>query len=930
MNTLISVFTRRRFFPLMGLLGVLCATAAFSPAALPQLGLQTWTCRNLSFEEMVEFASEQGLTRVQLYRAHFDPADPANINAAKLKTMRAAGLEPYSMYAGMGRNTAEDQRMFALGRLLGLEFLVVEPIDQSKWPELLASAQAHGLKLAVHNHDIDSPYGDPATLHKLLERYPDLRVCLDVGWVTSAGFDAEKIFRSYGDRVIDLHFKDKRITKGTDGAKQVVDTFPGEGHVNFAGLFRAIRETGWAGTMVVETDSATFAENPRELAQRSRTFFEAHLGSAGMPVGFDYTRDAGELPTLFPGNTSTEDAAWIREEWAKFQRELAALRLNPDAADGLADVELYAGMVRRTLRYDAELNSALVNLIKSALKTGRSRAADLARGYSPWRVQSGRTLRGHRSLIDQSAQPYGVVVPEGYDGSRPVRLDVVLHGSINSTWGSASLRFANWFEKYGMGWRDPEADYIEVYPMGRITNGYRFAGHEDIYESIEAVCRDYNIDRNRILLRGFSMGASGTWHVGLKRPDYFAALGPYMGYVDTRYFAEGGGNARLIRMGELPDYQERVLPTMDAISYAANAGSVPVIAAMGGADPGIRNHEFMAKVLAKENLQMINLVAPEVGHRVDKTAHRAQVELMAREAAHSRSTDPQRVHFVTRSLRYARSHWVELLGLYQHDSRAEIVAEANGPDRVNVSLLRNITRFALDPDQLKGTRPVVSIYGQEVALDRTKLDPVHGWVMGRQGSQWQQVAPTESPASGPGRKRPGLQGPIDDAFTRSFLCVRGTGKAWHPEVVRHAERKLNQFAYEWNRYWAGELPIKDDRDVTAEDIRTKNLILFGDPGNNSLIAKVMPGLPATWDRQTLSLAGEQYAAAGHVPMLIYPSPLEGAESRYVVLNSGHTFGEAALSAVAYLIYPRLGDWSVWSLDDSRPLQAGHFDEKWQW
>ena len=925
---------RRSLLRLISAMILGLVAVAATDAQLPQLGIQTWTCRNLSFDEMVAFADEHDLTRIQLYRAHIDPADPANINVAKLGVMRAHGLEPYAMYAGMGRDDEEDRQMFALARQFGMKFLVVEPKDQSKWPQLLAAAKEHGMGLAVHNHDLDSPYGDPATVHKLLKKYPELKVCLDVGWVTAAGFDAEEIFRSYGDRVIDLHFKDKRVTFDAAGRKQLDDTLPGEGDVNFAGLFAAIRETGWAGTMVIETDSTEFAKDPKELVQRSQVFFEAKLNSAGMPVTFDYSRDAGNLPARFPLGISDGDTNEVRAKWGDLVGQVSALRKDgrwaDDVTDPLADIEMYLGQVRRTLRYESELNGALVALVKSSLNEGLRRAEMLWKGDLSWRTQSERILRGYRSEIDGSAQPYGVVVPASYDGSRPVRLDVVLHGSIRSYWGSASLRFANWIHRYGMGWRDPEADYIELYPMGRITNGYRFAGHEDVYDAIDAVCREYQIDRDQIMLRGFSMGASGTWHVGLKRPDYFAALGPYMGYVDTRFFAEGGGNARLIRIGELPDYQERVLPTMDAISYAANAESLPIIAAMGGADPGIRNHEFMAKVLAKEGVQMNNLVAPGVGHRVDKTMHRAQVDLMAREAQHRRSVDPKRVHFVTQSLRYSRSHWVELLGLSQHDSRAEIVAKATASDRVDISVLRNITRFAVKAARLAGPKPIISIYGQEIVLDRAKVDSVHGWVVGLMGGRWQQVVLAESMAKGPGRKRPGIQGPIDDAFTHAFLCVRGTGTAWNQNVANYADEKLNQFAYEWNRYWAGELPIKDDRDVTAEDIRTKNLILFGDPSSNSLIARVMPDLPVTWDKQHLTMAGEDYDSAENVPVMIYPSPLDGAKSRYVVLNTGHTFGEAASSSVAYLIYPRLGDWAVWSLDNKSPRKAGHFDEMWQW
>lgn len=122
-------------------------------------------------------------------------------------------------------------------------------------------------------------------------------------------------------------------------------------------------------------------------------------------------------------------------------------------------------------------------------------------------------------------------------------------------------------------------------------------------------------------------------------------------------------------------------------------------------------------------------------------------------------------------------------------------------------------------------------------------------------------------------KRPGVQGPIDDAFTKPFLCVRGTGKPWNSTTQSWADANLKRFAYEWHRYFRGELPFKDDSAVTVDDIQNHNLILFGDPGSNSLLMKVLPKLPITWNKQELVFGGKTYAASDHIPVMIQPNPL---------------------------------------------------------
>lgn len=51
-------------------------------------------------------------------------------------------------------------------------------------------------------------------------------------------------------------------------------------------------------------------------------------------------------------------------------------------------------------------------------------------------------MRGFLSDVDNSVQPYGLVIPAGYDPAMPMRLDVVLHGSTNAK-GIGELLFVN-------------------------------------------------------------------------------------------------------------------------------------------------------------------------------------------------------------------------------------------------------------------------------------------------------------------------------------------------------------------------------------------------------------------------------------------------------------------------------------------------------
>ncbi len=267
----------------------------------------------------------------------------------------------------------------------------------------------------------------------------------------------------------------------------------------------------------------------------------------------------------------------------------------------------------------------------------------------------------------------------------------------------------------------------------------------------------------------------------------------------------------------------------------------------------------------------------------------------------------------------------------EHYARAELEGRVDKEGTVEMAEPRNVTRFAILPP-MAGTVRSVRVGGRTVPVPMRRAGPERpAIVLGKRGGQWAYLGELDRlELDG---KRPGLQGPIDDAFTAPFLCVRGTGAAWNPAVQAWAEASLKRFAYEWNRYFRGELPVKDDTAVTADDIRRFNLILFGDPGSNSWIARVLPRLPVRWTREECAIGDTSVSSAGHALILVQPNPL--APDHYVVLNSGHTFHEKELATLNYLLFPRLGDWAVVKVTDdptrltAEPLvRSGFFDEQW--
>ncbi len=114
-------------------------------------------------------------------------------------------------------------------------------------------------------------------------------------------------------------------------------------------------------------------------------------------------------------------------------------------------------------------------------------------------------VRGYKSRIDGSIQPYGLVIPESYtfDGKAKYRLDIWFHGR------GETLSEVNFLDEHmnRPGQFTPK-DTIVLHPYGRYCNAFKFAGEVDVYEGLESTQSHYKIDPDRISVRRILDGRS--------------------------------------------------------------------------------------------------------------------------------------------------------------------------------------------------------------------------------------------------------------------------------------------------------------------------------------------------------------------------------------------------------------------------------------
>lgn len=590
----------------------------------------------------------------------------------------------------------------------------------------------------------------------------------------------------------------------------------------------------------------------------------------------------------------------------------------------LPDVQIYHKAVHDALKYDEFFDPAEITTAIELLIEGRTRAEQLARGEAPWTTATGLVPRGYVSRIDGSVQPYGLVVPANYTatGSGKFRLDLWFHGRGETL---SEMNFLQQRRKQA-GTFTP-ADTIVLHPYGRYCNANKFAGEIDALEGLESVQRRYRIDPNRISVRGFSMGGAAAWHFAVHYADRWFAANPGAGFSETPQFLNVFQKETL----QPTWYEQKLWRWYDCNEWARNLFHCPTVAYSGDQDSQKQAADVMAEALAKEGIELTHIIGPETKHSYHPGARDEVERRMASLAGGGRRRVPAELYFVTYTLRYHRMHWLSVDGLEEHWERAEVAGRLLA-DGIQLTT-KNVTAVTID--FLPGEFPFVGLSAPKLAIDGQDVPtrPMasdRSWTISahRVEGTWR-AGPLDEPL----RKRPGLQGPVDDAFMDSFVFVRPTGKAASDEVEQWVQAELDRAIEHWRRHFRGEARVKKDAEVTEEDIRSSNLVLWGTAESNQLLGKIAGSLPIRADGTVYRLGDQSLPAEHHVPILIYPNPLNPA--RYVVLNSSFTFRDYAYLNNARQV-PKLPDWALIDVRTKpnaiwpgKVVAADFFDEQWQ-
>jgi poly(3-hydroxybutyrate) depolymerase len=230
-----------------------------------------------------------------------------------------------------------------------------------------------------------------------------------------------------------------------------------------------------------------------------------------------------------------EVVSGLEARMARIETALAKLsKAEPYRADVLYPIDYIRNCNRGTFEIGTFQARRELELAEATLETVRA-------GRDPFARRTGDFERHYLLGDPGEIVPYRVYVPTRHTPEQSLPLVIALHG-LGGNEDSFFEGYEGLLPKLA-----EERGYLVAAPSGyRVDGGYGFGlfrapddaaavrksnySEKDVLEVVERMKMHYRVDPDRVYLTGHSMGAIGTWYLGAKYPDLWAALAPFAGF----------------------------------------------------------------------------------------------------------------------------------------------------------------------------------------------------------------------------------------------------------------------------------------------------------------------------------------------------------------------------------------------------------------
>lgn len=584
------------------------------------------------------------------------------------------------------------------------------------------------------------------------------------------------------------------------------------------------------------------------------------------------------------------------------KKMVAAIPTNPTAPDELVHVML-SEMIFDKLGKDLDkVDTSLVSRIYSPLLEYEELKLNTKNKIASVRP-NGFVRLAYRDEIDNTPQFCRAYLPLEYNPDKKWPLVINLHGynganPVYIKWWSIDQRHIDLVDKYPV---------IDIEPHGRGNTSYNGIGELDVLKCIELAKELFNVDEDRIYLKGESMGGGGTWNVGTRNPGLFAAIAPVYGGWD--YHVSMTEN-QIEKLSE----RERFINERNSNYAQADALlTTPVFVSHGDIDLAVdvKHSRYAVKMLQRWGYDIRYHELPGYGHEgmpyID--------QLMPWFLKQERIANPNKVRVRSGYLKSASAHWVKVLQRENPYSFIEAEAEILINNTIRLST-KNVLDIELSPSSklIDPAKPVKVIWNVS-DIRETRI------INGKLSLRAENYTPSQI------FKSPKTEGPVSELTTTPFAVVIGTISD-DSLMVKLCRQKAMDFVRGWKEWQKFEPRIFNDNELADEDMKKYSLILYGDSKANLITKKLGNKIPLKISENEIEIAGKSFAVENACVQMIYPHPLNS--ERYVSVigatsGEGMFFYGGASNQFDFIIQ----DGTIGTPMSKLYIAKGIFDYNWQ-
>jgi predicted esterase len=538
-------------------------------------------------------------------------------------------------------------------------------------------------------------------------------------------------------------------------------------------------------------------------------------------IRFESRDNRGELVTAY--------LYWHKGDGLKAARELvAAAPKQPQAPAELTHAMLADLVIDRLGQNPAAVDAIDVSRIYSPLMEYAEMKLRAAGKPGPVRA-NGFVRLAYRDDTDGTPQFCRAYLPLEYDAKKKWPLVLRLHG-----YNPANPQYIHWWAVDNRHYDFPDK-YPVIYlePHGRGNTGYQGIGEQDVLRCIAMAKEHFNVDEDRIYLYGDSMGGGGTWYVGTRHPELFAAIAPVYGGWDYHVDRPEEELARLT------DRKRFEFERNSSFAQAEALLTTPVFVLHGDVDKAVdvKHSRYAVQVLQRWGYDIRYREFPYFGHE--------GLEIMDAVfpwfLSHKRNAHPKTVRVRAANLESAAAHWLRVT--QRDDPYAFIEAEAEALINNTIRLFsENALEVELSPTSplIDPQKPVNIIWNGEVQQVRMA------------GGKAKVLAKGYHPAAL--TKKTHIAGPIADITTTPYAVVIGTISD-DSLMVKLCRQKAQEFMDDWKGWQKYEPRVFKDTELTEADMRKYSLILFGGANANLVAKELGDKIPLQISTHAISIAG---------------------------------------------------------------------------